>query len=179
MPYPSFRGGAHGAALGVGAARRERSAEPHPLSPDSIFPLALYGKLFCCHVSSTRQRVVLYRLYKDAIIKQFSYPTYSACVGISVLDNLLLVHHRDSGVVMLFDIMTTSMQPFVSPLPARFHPGAGGGNLPSLRLWGKRAGPYLKGGRSTGRISRMGRRIATSSNTTNSTMVARDSRNST
>lgn len=87
------------------------------LTPESIHPLALYGKLFCCHINALAERVVLYRLYKDAIIKQFSFPTYSKHMGISVVDNLLLVHHMDSGLVMIFDVMTNNMQPFVSPLP--------------------------------------------------------------
>jgi hypothetical protein len=97
---------------GMGGAKH-----PHTLSPDSIHPVAIYGKLFCCHVNSVAERVVLYRLYKDAIIKQFSYPTYSKDMGISVVDNLLLVHHMSNGLVMIFDIMTKNMQPFVSPLP--------------------------------------------------------------
>jgi len=92
-------------------------AKKEALTPESIHPIALYGKLYCCHINSVAERVVLYRLYKDAIIKQYSYPTYSRHMGISVVDNLLLVHHMNSGIVMIFDIMTNNMQPFVSPLP--------------------------------------------------------------
>lgn len=87
------------------------------LTPDLIHPVALYGKLFCCHINPGAERVVLYRLYKDAIIKQYSYPTYTSRMGISIVDNLLLVHHMNTGLVMIFDIMTNNMQPFVSPLP--------------------------------------------------------------
>ncbi|QDZ23319.1 Mic1 domain-containing protein [Chloropicon primus] len=94
-----------------------KSKGKQALTSDSIHPIALYGKLFCCHINPLAERVVLYRLYKDAIIKQFSYPTYSPHMGISIVDNLLLVHHMNSGLVMIFDIMTNNMQPFVSPLP--------------------------------------------------------------
>ena len=88
------------------------------LTSDAVHPVALYGKLFCCHINQQAERVVLYRLYKDAIIKQFSFPTYSSNMGISIVDNLLLVHHMNTGLVMIFDIMTNNMQPFVSPLPS-------------------------------------------------------------
>ena len=98
------------------------------LTSDAIHPIALYGKLFCCHINKAAERVVLYRLYKDAIIKQFSYPTYSSTMGISILDNLLLVHHTNSGLVMIFDIMTNNMQPFVSPLPVLCKVGPGHAN---------------------------------------------------
>jgi hypothetical protein len=38
-------------------------------------------------------------------------------VAINVVDNTLLVHNADSGVALLFDVLSDISQPLASPLP--------------------------------------------------------------
>lgn len=44
-------------------------------------------------------------------------PIYSSKIGISVVDNVLLVHQVDAKVVILYDIFADSRAPISAPLP--------------------------------------------------------------
>lgn len=51
------------------------------------------------------------------LLLQGSLPIYSNKVGISVVDNVLLVHQVDAKVVILYDIFADSRAPISAPLP--------------------------------------------------------------
>jgi hypothetical protein len=67
--------------------------------------LTMYGRLFLAHVDHPRKELVLFRFYRDAMMRQHTFPLYSKHLGLSVVDNAMLMHAMDSGVVMVFDIL--------------------------------------------------------------------------
>ena len=46
-------------------------------------------------------RLCLYRFYRDCVEEQLSIPLYGYRVGLSVVDNSLIVHYRDSKMAMV------------------------------------------------------------------------------
>jgi hypothetical protein len=87
------------------------------IGPDSVRLLAVYGRLFCAHVDREACTLVLYRFYRDALLRQHSFPLPSASVAISVIDNALVLHTLDSGVALVLDVLSASTHPLASPLP--------------------------------------------------------------
>ena len=87
------------------------------IGPDSVRLLAVYGRLFCAHVDREARTLVLYRFYRDALLRQHSFPLPSASVAISVIDNALVLHTLDSGVALVLDVLSASTHPLASPLP--------------------------------------------------------------
>ncbi len=78
-----------------------------------------YGKLFCIHLNTQKQEVVLYQLTKEIVIKRSTIPVHtSGAVAVQVVDNLLIVHNIDSKVAMIFDIKDADTTfPVAAPLP--------------------------------------------------------------
>jgi len=87
------------------------------IGPDSVRLLAVYGRLFCAHVDREARALVLYRFYRDALLRQHSFPLPSTSVAISVIDNALVLHTLDSGVALVLDVLSASTHPLASPLP--------------------------------------------------------------
>ena len=93
------------------------SAGRTSIGPDSVRLLAVYGRLFCAHIDREARALVLYRFYRDALLRQHSFPLPSASVAISVIDNALVLHTLDSGVALVLDVLSASTHPLASPLP--------------------------------------------------------------
>lgn len=107
---------------GSGHVKLPKFELPAPLAgrsvgPDSVRLLAVYGRLFCAHVDREARTLVLYRFYRDALLRQHSFPLPSASVAISVIDNALVLHTLDSGVALVLDVLSASTHPLASPLP--------------------------------------------------------------
>ena len=96
------------------------------VTPAAVRLLAVYGRLFCAHVDREARTLVLYRFYRDALLRQHSFPLPSASVALSVIDNAVVLHTLDSGVALVLDVLSASTHPLASPLPL------GGAPLPSL-----------------------------------------------
>ena len=123
--------GAHGNRLfgfqfsGAGHVKLPKFELPVPsavagrstIGPDSVRLLAVYGRLFCAHIDREARTLVLYRFYRDALLRQHSFPLPSASVAISVIDNALVLHTLDSGVALVLDVLSASTHPLASPLP--------------------------------------------------------------
>ena len=123
--------GAHGNKLfgfqfsGAGHVKLPKFELPVPsatagrssIGPDSVRLLAVYGRLFCAHIDREARTLVLYRFYRDALLRQHSFPLPSASVAISVIDNALVLHTLDSGVALVLDVLSASTHPLASPLP--------------------------------------------------------------
>lgn len=94
---------------------------PRPaLECEDVQLLTLYGRLFLVHIDRNMGELVLFRFYRDALLKQHTFKLYSPCVGISVVDNVLLVHAVSSGVVLVLDILASTTEgghPVAAPLP--------------------------------------------------------------
>ena len=76
------------------------------LRREDVSLLTMYGRVFLTHVDRSRDELVLYRFYRDAMTRQYTVPLYSSeRLGLSVVDNALLVHAVDASVVMVFDIL--------------------------------------------------------------------------
>ncbi len=84
---------------------------------DDVRLLAVYGRLFCAHIDAEACTLVLYRFYRDALLRQHSFPLPSAAVAVSVVDNALVLCTLDSGVALVLDVLSASMHPLASPLP--------------------------------------------------------------
>jgi hypothetical protein len=95
------------------------------IGPDCVRLLAVYGRLFCAHIDREARTLVLYRFYRDALLRQHSFPLPSAAVTLSVIDNAIVVHTLDSGVALVLDVLSASTHPLASPLPLGGAPQAG------------------------------------------------------
>ena len=95
----------------------ELPAGDSPVTADSVRLLAVYGRLFCAHVDAEARTLVLYRFYRDALLRQHSFPLPSAAVALSVIDNALVLHTLDLGVALVLDVLSSSLTPLASPLP--------------------------------------------------------------
>ena len=87
------------------------------IGPDCVRLLAVYGRLFCAHIDREARTLVLYRFYRDALLRQHSFPLPSADIAVSVIDNALVLHTLDSGVALVLDVLSASTHPLASPLP--------------------------------------------------------------
>ena len=106
---------------GAGRVRLPKFELPamSPVNADSVRLLAFYGRLFCAHVDGEARRVVLYRFYRDALLRQHSFPLPSPAVAASVIDNALVLHTLDPRGPLSFvlDVLSASIHPLASPLP--------------------------------------------------------------
>ncbi|EFN57382.1 hypothetical protein CHLNCDRAFT_142780 [Chlorella variabilis] len=127
-PIRPVQAAAVSAALeGFSAAR----GQPERLvAPDTCWVVVLYGRVFCAHHDRGAGLLRLYRMFRcgsaadagpllprDATSLAHQYEVYARQLELSVVDNVLLVHHIDSAVVMLVDIMEAGPAPVSSPLP--------------------------------------------------------------
>lgn len=79
--------------------------------------LAVYGRLFCAHVDAEKCTLVLYRFYRDALLRQHSFPIPSARVALAIVDNTLVIFTLDTGRALILDVLSGSVQPLSLPLP--------------------------------------------------------------
>ncbi|WIA12365.1 hypothetical protein OEZ85_012414 [Tetradesmus obliquus] len=128
-PTPAAGAGLAAGTVAVAAPQQqERSAAAggsghahRNLSPECIWLLKMYGRVYLAHADAAASRLELYRFYTDTIILQHVYELVSPKVQLSVVDNTLLVHHLDTSVVMLHDValaLPASSQ-LANPLPLR------------------------------------------------------------
>mmetsp|Transcript_34517 Transcript_34517/g.47834 ORF Transcript_34517/g.47834 Transcript_34517/m.47834 type:complete len:727 (+) Transcript_34517:464-2644(+) len=103
------------------ASRAERA--PPAVDAGSVVLLVMYGRMYCAHLDTQQGQLTLYRFFRDALVCQHKVPLYSNQVRLSVVDNTLLVHNIDSGVVLVLDILSSSpLHPLASPLPPHVLP---------------------------------------------------------
>lgn len=79
--------------------------------------IKLYGRVYCAYINRELSRLELYRFFTDTVPLQHSYEVFSPFIDISQVDNVLVVHHLDSAVAMLLDVMADTHQPLAAPLP--------------------------------------------------------------
>eukprot|EP00798_Chlamydomonas_sp_ICE-L_P005340 gene5340-12935_t len=79
--------------------------------------LKMYGRVYCAYINKAQSRVELYRFFTDTVVLQHSYEIFSKTVELSVIDNVLVIHHMDSAVALLFDVSAGTPEPISMPLP--------------------------------------------------------------
>ena len=79
--------------------------------------LAVYGRLFCAHIDAEARTLVLYRFYRDALLRQHSFPLPSPRVALAVVDNALVVVTLDRGLALVLDVLSGSLHPLATPVP--------------------------------------------------------------
>ncbi|KAF8398535.1 hypothetical protein HHK36_017465 [Tetracentron sinense] len=97
-------------------AKSEANEKP-VLAAEDVHILTVYGRIYCLQVDRVAMLLHSYRFYRDAVVQQGSLPIYSSKIGVSVVDNVLLVHQVDAKVVILYDIFADSRAPISAPLP--------------------------------------------------------------
>lgn len=104
---------------------------PKPwLESNQVRLLTLYGRVYCCHMDPEGARLSLYRFYKDAVVLQHGVELIGGPVELNSYDNLLLVHHLETGVVLIVDVGQggRNLSPVASPLPLALHMPPGHNN---------------------------------------------------
>eukprot|EP00743_Colponemidia_sp_Colp-15_P007893 GILK01008548.1.p1 GENE.GILK01008548.1~~GILK01008548.1.p1 ORF type:complete len:762 (-),score=127.60 GILK01008548.1:63-2297(-) len=89
------------------------------LKPEELSLVQIYERVYLVQIDGELGRLTLYRLSKDQVVQN---PALELCVtgkfGLSVVDNLLVVHHPSSQVSLVYDVKHSSPQyPIVNPLP--------------------------------------------------------------
>ncbi|KAK3271190.1 hypothetical protein CYMTET_20446 [Cymbomonas tetramitiformis] len=100
----------------------ERNKRAVSITGKDVKLLTMYGRMYCAHVDLHAGLLVLYRFYRDALVRQHTYPLYSRHVDLSIVDQALVVHNIDSGVVLVLDVLSSSTHPLASPLPLALPP---------------------------------------------------------
>ncbi|XP_027925816.1 regulator of MON1-CCZ1 complex isoform X2 [Vigna unguiculata] len=100
-------------------AKSEANSKP-VLAAEDVFIVTVYGRIYCLQVDRVAMLLHSYRLYRDAVIQQGSFPIYSNRIAVSVVDNVLLIHQVDAKVVILYDLFADSRAPISAPLPLLF-----------------------------------------------------------
>ncbi|PRW59246.1 colon cancer-associated Mic1 [Chlorella sorokiniana] len=91
-----------------------RDQPPRLVGPDTCWVVVLYGRVFCCHHDRRAAVLRLYRLFRDATSLAHTFDVFAQQLELSVVDNVLVVHHIDSAVCMLIDIMDGSGSPLTA-----------------------------------------------------------------
>eukprot|EP00850_Spirogloea_muscicola_P012493 SM000081S22627 [mRNA] locus=s81:231057:237143:+ [translate_table: standard] len=95
------------------------------LASEDVRITTMYGRLYCLQVDRQALQLHIFRFYRDAVVHQGTVVLYSPHVAVSVVDNVLLLHQTDSGVVLLYDLFAVAdVQPLTSPLPLTLRPTA-------------------------------------------------------
>lgn len=135
----------------LGKASVECRGPPRPLFPFECHLLQLYQRLFFAYVDSPHGELHLLQITSAAVTPKkrlsFLLPAASGKVTLSVVDNLLLVHQLDAGVLMLFDTRDASaadsLYPLVAPLPLQPSPAAEQGRGGYGADWVFADGPHV------------------------------------
>ena len=101
LSYPLPGTGGAGSASPSAASPLGGSAT---ISQRHVKLIKAYGRVYCCHVNIPASRLDLYRFFTDTISLQHSFELCSTDVDVSVVDNVIVVHHLDTGVALLFDV---------------------------------------------------------------------------
>jgi len=98
-------------------------AQKPSLETNQVRLLTLYGRVYCCHMDPDGARLTFYRFYRDAVVLQHEVELIGGPVELSTYDNLVLVHHLQTGVVLLVDVGQGGrrLAPVASPLPLALH----------------------------------------------------------
>ncbi|KAK1314878.1 hypothetical protein QJS10_CPA06g02273 [Acorus calamus] len=87
------------------------------LAADDVHIVTVYGRIYSLQTDKGGMLLHLYRFYRDAVVHQGSLPIYSTRIAVSVVDNVILIHHVDAKVVILYDMFPDSLTPISAPLP--------------------------------------------------------------
>jgi len=117
--------GAAGAGGGAAAAQQGQAGGTIGMAPGStngmapgVWLLKMYGRVYCVALEATAGRLELYRIYTDTVVLQHVYSVVQqAALGLSVVDNLLVVTHAAAGVTLLYDVCADTAEPIAPPLP--------------------------------------------------------------
>eukprot|EP00803_Ostreobium_quekettii_P010198 evm.model.scf_2036.1 EVM.evm.TU.scf_2036.1 scf_2036:21671-28216(-) len=90
---------------------------PPLVGKDDVALFTLYNRVFVCHIDIARMTLKFYRVFMDTVMLVRTYDLFSLQVHFSVVDNVVLVHHTQASVVVLYDVAARSMDPIGSPLP--------------------------------------------------------------
>mmetsp|Transcript_36491 Transcript_36491/g.81224 ORF Transcript_36491/g.81224 Transcript_36491/m.81224 type:complete len:809 (-) Transcript_36491:999-3425(-) len=86
-------------------------------SAERVRLLRLYGRVYCAFFNDSALKLELYRFYTDTVVLQHTYEMLSPAMDLSVVDNVLVVHHLDSAMELLLDVADDSTSLIVNPLP--------------------------------------------------------------
>ncbi|MEW5318003.1 MAG: hypothetical protein WDW38_009257 [Sanguina aurantia] len=124
LPVSSRDLGSSGDIAGLGAPLEVQGKQMHLLK--------MYGRVYCAFHNTASSKLELYRFFTDTVVLQHTYPLSSHAIGLSVVDNVLLVTLLDSAVVMLLDVAADVTTPVSDPLPLAMLPPVGSpGGVPS------------------------------------------------
>lgn len=90
---------------------------PPLITEKDVLLLRLYNRVFICHVNRTRMCLKFYRLFTDTVMLVRQYDLYYGVLYVNVVDNVILVHHTNASVVIVFDAASPTPQAIGSPLP--------------------------------------------------------------
>lgn len=109
-------------------AKAESNQKP-VLCVEDVHIVTIYGRIYCLQLDKVDMQINMYRFYRDAVIHQGTLPVYSRRIAVSVVDNVLLVHQVDAGVVILYDVFLDSLAPVSAPLPLLLRASSKGTSL--------------------------------------------------
>ncbi|KAK9835222.1 hypothetical protein WJX81_006819 [Elliptochloris bilobata] len=95
------------------------------LDPAAVRLLALYGRAYCAFLDRPGRRVLLYRLFRDAVVLERSYEAGAPDCELGVADSLLLLHQPAARRVALLDVAAPPGQ-LAPPLPLALDPAPSG-----------------------------------------------------
>ena len=95
------------------------------LDPKAVKLLALYGRAYAAFLDRPGRRLLLYRLFRDAVVLAHSYAAGAPDFELGVADHLLLVHQPAARRVLLLDVAAPAGSP-APPLALALEPAPGG-----------------------------------------------------
>eukprot|EP00298_Acanthocystis_sp_HF-20_P006716 c16492_g1_i3.p1 GENE.c16492_g1_i3~~c16492_g1_i3.p1 ORF type:complete len:375 (+),score=91.94 c16492_g1_i3:43-1167(+) len=99
-------------------------AHRNVINLNNIFICRLYNVLCCLHIDTSSKRVIVYRIFKDIIVRSSQeIDLYSESVAISIVDNILVIHNVDTKISMIYDLKIPKF-PFLNPLPLYLPPSS-------------------------------------------------------
>eukprot|EP00887_Chlorella_sp_A99_P004606 scaffold4.g4606.t1 len=117
LPAP-LAGGEEGGTLTFSPS----SQAPAALAAACVWVVRLCGRVFVARHDRPRRLLQLHRMFLDATALHHEFPVYGQQLALSVVDDVLLIHHLDSHVVLLLDIAEgPAAAPICSPLPLAVH----------------------------------------------------------
>ncbi|KAK9802594.1 hypothetical protein WJX73_009763 [Symbiochloris irregularis] len=91
------------------------------LDPSALWVVVLYGRIYCAYLDRRLRRLHLHRFYMDAVVPQQVYTMPGSSMALSVVDNLLIAHHCQTGVSLIIDVRAAS-SPLAPPLALHLPP---------------------------------------------------------
>ncbi|GAX83533.1 hypothetical protein CEUSTIGMA_g10958.t1 [Chlamydomonas eustigma] len=102
------------------AAAAAASASQNSISQKHVRLLKTYGRVYCAHINVATSKLELYRFYTDAITLLHSMELFTTNLDLSVIDNVIVLHHLDTAMTVLVDVAVADeavLKPIANPLP--------------------------------------------------------------